>query len=497
MKRKITLFLINSDNNYSRRLAEKFAQNENIRRTIFIGGTKQKSEYNIVKSRYLFDSYTVKQITKRTNTDYALIQIKDAKITPGQFFIERFLDVAQAVSPGIVYSDYYELKKDKLVQHPLIDYKLGSLRDDFDFGYFILVENEALQKAVDKIRNDLKFSGLYSLRLAISRKRKIFRIPEFLYTVENNFDKSAEEKQFEYVDSKNREIQIECEKVVSEHLKKLKAFLKPVSKNVDFDRSKFDIEASVIIPVKNRERAIVDAINSALKQKTKFNFNVIVVNNHSTDKTTKLLKEFSAKDNSIIHLIPGRRDLGIGGCWNEAVFHKKCGRFSVQLDSDDLYLDENALQKIIDKFYQDKCGMVIGSYRLTDFKLNEIPPGVIDHKEWSDKNGHNNALRINGFGAPRAYYTPVIREVKFPNVSYGEDYSVALSISAKYKIGRIYEPVYVCRRWEGNTDSSLTIEQENRNNFYKDNLRTIEILARQKLGMKKRSDDSSPKNKKK
>jgi glycosyltransferase involved in cell wall biosynthesis len=289
------------------------------------------------------------------------------------------------------------------------------------------------------------------------------------------------EKHFEYVETKNRGVQIEHEKVVTEHLKKIKAFLRPVSKKNDFNRTRFDIEASIIIPVRNREKTIADAVNSALKQKTKFNFNVIVVDNHSTDRTPEIIEEYSRKDKRVIHLIPERGDLGIGGCWNEAVFHKKCGKFSIQLDSDDLYRDENTLQKIIDKFYEEKCGIVIGTYQLTDFNLNEVPPGVIDHKEWSHKNGHNNALRINGLGAPRAYYTPIIREVKFPNVSYGEDYSVVLAISGKYKTGRIYEPIYICRRWKGNTDSSLTIEQENRNNFYKDKIRTIEILARQKF----------------
>lgn len=481
MKKKITLFLINSGNNNGKMLAQEFAKNEKVHRIVFIGATEEYSGYNIIKSKHLFDSNTIKQIAQKTKTDYALIQIKDSKIIPGQFFIERYLAVAQNVHAGIVYSYYYELRNEKLFQHPLIEYQLGSVRDDFDFGYFILINNEALQKVADETDNNLKFSGLYSLRLAISRKGKIFRIPEFLYTIENNFDQKTCEKQFEYVDPKNREVQVEYEKVFTQYLKKIKAFLKPVSKKVNFSRAQFDIEASVIIPVKNREKTIAKAVNSALKQKTNFNFNIIVVDNHSTDKTTRLLDEISAKDNRVIHFIPERKDLEIGGCWNEAIFHKKCGRFAVQLDSDDLYKDENTLQKIIGKFYKEKCCMVIGSYRLTDFNQNEIQPGLIDHREWSEENGHNNALRINGLGAPRAYYTPIIREVKFPNVSYGEDYSVVLSISSKYKIGRIYEPVYVCRRWEGNTDSSLTIEQKNRNNFYKDKIRTIEILFRQKI----------------
>ena len=481
MKKKLTAFLIDNNNNYSKILADEFAKNENVHNIVLIGGEESRSEHSPVESIYLFDSNAIKQIAQKTKTDYVLLQIRDAKIIPVQVFIERYLAVVQNNSAGIVYSDYFERSNGKIREHPLIEYQPGSVRDDFDFGYFVLIEREALQKAADIIRNDLKFSGLYSLRLAISRKNKILRIPEFLYTVENNSDQRTGEKQFEYVDSKNREVQIEFEKVVTEHLKKIKALLKPVSKKVDFNRTKFDTEASVIIPVKNREKTIAGAVNSALKQKTKFNFNVIVVDNHSTDNTTKILNEFSVKDERVIHIIPGKKDLEIGGCWNEAILHKKCGKFAVQLDSDDLYIDENTIQKIVDKFYSEKCGMVIGSYELTDFNLTKIPPGVIDHREWSDENGPNNALRINGLGAPRAYYTPIIRVIKFPNVSYGEDYAVALAISGKYKIGRIYEPIYVCRRWEGNTDSSLSIEEENQNNFYKDKIRTIEILARQKF----------------
>ena len=481
MKKKITVFFISEDYNYSNTLADELSKNENVEKVVNINVANKKTKHDTIKSKYLFDSHTIKQIAQKTKTDYALLQVKNSIIIPGQFFIERFLTVAQKISAGIVYSDFYERDNGKLVPHLLIEYQIGSLRDDFDFGYFMLIEKNALLKATEKIRNDLRFSGLYYLRLAISRKYEIFRIPEFLYTVEHDFEQGSAGKQFEYVDSKNREGQIEYEKVVTEHLKKIKAFLKPVSRKIDLNRMNFEFEVSVIIPVKNREKTIADAVNSALKQKTKFKFNIIIIDNYSTDRTTDILKEFSARDNRIVHLIPERKDLEIGGCWNEAIFHEKCGKIAIQLDSDDLYMDNNTLQKIVDKFYSDKCAMVIGSYRLTDFYLNEMPPGIIDHKEWTDNNGSNNALRVNGLGAPRAYYTPVIREIKFPNVSYGEDYSVGLSISGKYKIGRIYESIYICRRWDGNTDSSLTIEQDKKNNFYKDKIRTIEILARQKF----------------
>ncbi len=296
-----------------------------------------------------------------------------------------------------------------------------------------------------------------------------------------NDESTVREKMFEYVDPKNREVQIEMEEVETHHLKKIGAYIHPsLKKIVGFD-DKFNCEASIVIPVKNRVNTICDAINSALKQKTKFNFNVIVVDNHSEDGTTEFIRNKLLEDKRVVHIIPKRTDLGIGGCWNEAISHPECGKFSVQLDSDDLYSDEKTLQEIVNKFYEVKCAMVIGSYKLTDFNLNEIPPGIIDHREWTDENGHNNALRINGLGAPRAFYTPILREIKFPNVSYGEDYAVGLAISRQFKVGRIYEPIYLCRRWGGNTDASLSIERQNVNNFYKDSLRTKEIILRQEL----------------
>jgi glycosyltransferase involved in cell wall biosynthesis len=240
------------------------------------------------------------------------------------------------------------------------------------------------------------------------------------------------------------------------------------------------MEASVIIPVRNRVRTIEDAVRSALDQETNFKYNVIVVDNHSTDGTTDILNHFHHNER-LVHIIPERDDLGIGGCWDLAINHPKCGRFAVQLDSDDLYSGPDTLQKIVDKFYEEQCGMVIGSYRMTDFQLNTLPPGVIDHKEWTDENGHNNALRVNGLGAPRAFYTPLLRSIGMPNVSYGEDYAVGLAISRNYHIGRIYEPVYLCRRWEGNSDSSLSIEKLNANNTYKDSIRTREFIIRQSI----------------
>ncbi|MCL4278537.1 MAG: glycosyltransferase family 2 protein, partial [Ignavibacteriaceae bacterium] len=310
------------------------------------------------------------------------------------------------------------------------------------------------------------------------------RIPEPLYSVILSSDEDEVNKLFDYVDPRNREVQIEMEKVFTHHLEEINSFIPFRNKKPVNFSSSFLYEASVVIPVRNRVNTISDAIKSVLNQKANFNFNVIVVDNYSEDGTTEKIKSITVKDDRVIHIIPERTDLGIGGCWNEAIFHSECGKFAVQLDSDDLYSSENSLQKIVNKFYDENCAMVIGSYKLTDFKLNEIPPGLIDHREWTDENGQNNALRINGLGAPRAFYTPIIKEIKFPNVSYGEDYAVGLAVSRQYKIGRIYEPIYLCRRWEGNTDASLTIEKMNANNFYKDSLRTKEIQLRQAINRK-------------
>ncbi len=398
--------------------------------------------------------------------------------------MERFKQVADNTNAALVYSDFYEEDKNKLVQHPVIDYQEGSLRDDFDFGQLLFIRTEYIKQVVNKDESEFKFAGLYNLRLKLSQLAPIVRIPEFLYTVEAAEEVGTEEKHFSYVDPKNREVQIEMEKAVTQHLIDVGAYVHPPFKEIDFSSVKdFEYEASVIIPVRNRVKTIGDAIESVLNQKTNFKFNLIVVDNHSTDGTTEILKSFSQKDNRIIHYIPERNDLGIGGCWNEAVHHRLCGKFSVQLDSDDIYKDENTLQTIVDVFHKEKCAMVIGSYQLTDFNLNELPPGLIDHKEWTNDNGPNNALRINGLGAPRAFFTPVLREIKLPNTSYGEDYSVGLAISRQYKIGRIYHAIYICRRWEGNSDSQLDIVRMNANNLYKDRIRTFELLARKKMNL--------------
>ncbi len=437
------------------------------------------NELNVLSVHEIISSQSIRKISEQVKTDYVLLIMKDTKIDFGSYSLERFLNVAKNTGAGIVYSDYYEIKENKLSKHPVIEYQLGSLRDDFNFGPVLLIKTEALKKAVLNFTDDFHFAGLYDLRLIISQDYPIIRIQEFLYTaIETDIRKSGE-KQFDYVDPKNREVQLEMEKAVTNHLKKINAFLHATFETIAIDENGFEIEASVIIPVRNRAKTIGDAIKSVLNQSADFNFNLIIVDNHSTDGTTDVIKQAAKNDNRIIHIIPERKDLQIGGCWNEGIMNENCGRFSIQLDSDDIYADENTLQKIVDKFRDEKCAMVIGSYKLTDFELNEIPPGLIDHKEWTPENGRNNALRINGLGAPRAFYTPLLRRIKIPNVSYGEDYAVGLEISRNYQIGRIYDPIYLCRRWAGNSDAALDVEKVNSNNFYKDKIRTIEVLARQ------------------
>lgn len=437
----------------------------------------------------LHNSSTLKKISEHITTEFALFITEDTILQLGEETLNKFLSAAVSFNSKIVYSDFYEKLGDNLTKHPLIDYQIGSVRDDFYFGSLILINTHSLKKATLETKEDYNFAGFYDVRLKIASEHKInpennlvsniFHIKEYLYTSEKIKLKENYEKQFEYVDPKNRSVQLEMEKAVTEHLKSINAYIHPPFKEVNLDtNNNFDYEASVIIPVKNRARTIEDSVKSALKQQTDFKFNVIVIDNHSNDGTTDILEKLSKDDKRLFHIIPNEKNLLIGGCWNLAVHHPLCGKFSVQLDSDDLYKDETTLQKIIDKFKKDKSAMVIGSYLLTDFYLNVIPPGVIDHQEWTDDNGPNNALRINGLGAPRAFYTPLLRTLKIPNVSYGEDYYLGLTISREYKISRIYEPIYICRRWEGNTDSSISIEKENENNYYKDSIRTNEIFER-------------------
>jgi hypothetical protein len=427
----------------------------------------------------LFSAATLTKISTHTRTGYALILTQDTLIEPGQFAFERFVQVAENTGAGIIYSDYFSKKGDIRIQSPVTDYQLGSVRDDFNFGPMVMLRSDALRNAVASVGTSFRYAGWYGVRLAISREYPVVRIPEFLYTTVEVDTRKSGEKMFDYVDPKNRDVQIEMEDAFTDHLKHIGAYLEPVFDPVKETGETFPVDASVIIPVRNRIKTIKDAVESVRIQKTGFEFNLIVVDNYSTDGTTDILKELAQKDNRIIHIIPDRTDLGIGGCWNVAVHSDRCGKYAVQLDSDDVYKDEHTLQNMVDVFRRENCAMVVGTYMMTDFNLQQIPPGVIDHREWTPENGRNNALRINGLGAPRAFYTPVLRSVKVPNVSYGEDYAVGLAISRNYQIGRLYEPVYYCRRWEDNTDASLDIGKLNSHNTYKDRIRTFEIQARQ------------------
>ncbi len=429
----------------------------------------------------LYSSATMHAIATAVKTPYVILQVHDTAMEFGQFALERMVSVAEAAGAGFVYSDYYDMKGGKRYPHPVNECQLGSIRDDFDFGSLLMIDSGLLKSAAESTAtSNYRFAGLYELRLWIARRQLPFRIGEFLYTrIERDVRRSGE-KQFDYVDPKNRAVQVEMEQVATHHLKQIGAYLEPVFTEVHVDEHDFSNEASVIIPVRNRMKTIADAVQTVLRQKAPFRYNLIVVDNHSTDGTTGILKEFATKNSTVIHLVPEREDLGIGGCWNEAVHHPGCGRFAVQLDSDDLYRDETTLRRIVETFRREKCAMVVGTYQMVNFDLEEIPPGIIDHREWTPDNGRNNALRINGLGAPRAFYTPVLRSINVPNVSYGEDYAVGLAISREYQIGRIYEPVYLCRRWEGNSDADLEIGKLNTYNAYKDKIRTLEILARQR-----------------
>jgi hypothetical protein len=429
----------------------------------------------------LQSSETIRKIAEKSDTNYLLIYSKNSTLELGQFALERFFHIAEDTKAGLVYSDYYEIKDGVRSNHPVIDYQEGSLRDDFNFGSVLFYNAECLKKAVTETTLTYQFSGLYNLRLKVSQQTELVHINEFLYSEVENDKRKSGEKQFDYVDPKNRAVQIEMETACTDHLKKMGSYLAPTFKKIEFNESNFSVEASVIIPIKNRIKTVEDAIQSVLMQKTSFAFNLIIIDNFSTDGTSELIQKYARQDNRVIHLTPNWNDLGIGGCWNEGVHDNRCGKFAVQLDSDDVYQNENTLQTIVDTFYEQNCAMVIGSYTMTNFAMETIAPGLIDHKEWTPENGRNNALRINGLGAPRAFYTPVLREIKVPNTSYGEDYALGLRISREYQIGRIYESLYLCRRWDENSDASLDVVKMNGHNLYKDKIRTVELKARRKL----------------
>ena len=424
----------------------------------------------------LRSTQTLRSIAEAVSQKYILIYTKDLPLEMGLFALDRMIAVAEDTKADMFYADHYEVVDGQRKKHPVIDCQKGALRDDFDFGSVLVFRTASFRRAVRSMEADYEWGALYDLRL---RMKKIVHINEYLYTEIETDTRKSGEKQFDYVDPKNRAVQIEMEQICTAHLKRIGAYLEPKFKDVEFS-GEFPVTASVVIPVYNRVRTVKDAVESALAQQCDFPFNVIVVDNHSTDGTTELLEEISAKDERLVHIVPAKYDLGIGGCWNLAVHSEKCGEFAVQLDSDDVYSGPDTLTKIVNAFREQNCAMVVGTYQMTNFDMQPIPPGVIDHREWTEENGRNNALRINGLGAPRAFWTPLLRTINLPNTSYGEDYALGLRISREYRIGRIYDVLYCCRRWEGNSDAALDIERVNANNLYKDRIRTWELEARLK-----------------
>ncbi len=430
-----------------------------------------------------FSTRALQEIAQTAQAEYTLLYLKEQPLTLGFHALERMHTLADDSGATMLYADHYNASCEGTRRMPLIDYQPGSIRDDFSMGSLLVIRTSALKAYFEQ--DAIHFyhhAGLYDLRLYLSRQQLPVHVSEYLYTeVETDLRKSGE-KQFDYVDPRNRARQVEMERAATRHLRAIGAYLSASEyRNIKFAEQWDGPEATVIIPVRNRQRTIEDAVRSAAEQQTTFLYNIIVVDNHSTDGTTELLVQLAKEVPNLVHIIPERTDLGIGGCWNLAVHHAQCGKFAVQLDSDDLYSSPSTLQRIIDKFYEENAAMVIGSYRMCNFLLETLPPGLIDHREWTDNNGRNNALRINGLGAPRAFYTPLLRQRQIPNTSYGEDYALGLMLSRKYRIGRIYDELYLCRRWEGNSDAALETEAINRNNHYKDFLRTTEIQARQQL----------------
>lgn len=457
---------------------ESFSRSESFTGVTILSGVSLRS------------TETLKSIAEAISEKYVLIYTKEQPLDMGMFALDRMLAIAEDTKADMLYADHYQADEEgkSRKKHPLIDCQKGALRDDFDFGSVLVFRSSSFRRAVRSMTEDYRWGALYDLRL---RMKKIVHVNEYLYTEIETDNRKSGEKQFDYVDPRNREVQVEMEKVCTEHLKRIGAYLEPTFKEPDAEElgvarlvngmlEGCPVVASVVIPVYNRVRTVRDAVESALAQKCAFPFNVIVVDNHSNDGTTELLAEIAAEDDRLVHMIPAKYDLGIGGCWNLAVHSEHCGEYAVQLDSDDVYSGPDTLSRIVATFREQKCAMVVGTYQMTDFNMNPIPPGIIDHREWTEDNGRNNALRINGLGAPRAFWTPLLRRINLPNTSYGEDYALGLRISREYRIGRIYDVLYCCRRWEGNSDAALEIEKINANNLYKDRIRTWELEARMK-----------------
>lgn len=476
-------------------LVERLAASPAVTRLVLISrGSVQPSKLaaavqnkaQVVQSDFLSGAGMNRLLAELT-TDYLALILPGEQIEFGHRAIERLLSVAEDSGAGLLYSDFRDDLRGEVADHPLIDYQLGSIRDSFEFGALVVLSRQAAHAALlshGPVDERLRWGGLYELRLKLSIDSAMRRVSEALYTRLARDRRASGERQFDYVDPAQRDYQAEMERVATDHLKRIGAYLTPEFQTPPRSEEHFPVRASVVIPVRNRERTIKDAVMGALSQKAPFDFNVIVVDNHSTDRTSEILEEIASEDRRLIHHKPARMDLVIGGCWNEAIYSSHCGEYAAQLDSDDLYSDERTLDRIVAKFDEGPYAMVIGSYTIVNFDLQEIPPGLIDHREWTRENGRNNALRINGLGAPRAFYVPVLRQIGFPNVSYGEDYAVALRISRQYEIGRIFDSIYFARRWEGNSDAALPLATANRYDSYKDQLRTVEILARKRMNQR-------------
>lgn len=478
MEKFLTCFIASGNKQDTVHIITQLEKEDCVKQNYIIGPQNGNNDLPLQTLQGNFNQTAcLQQLIPLCSTPYILFITGPYCIQFGTFALERFLRIAQDTSAAMLYSDYKDERNDESFPHPVIDYQAGSLRDDFNFGPVWLIETEKFKKAVSRMTTPYQFAALYDLRLKLSQQGEILRIPEYLYTITPQDNRLSGEKNFDYVDPKNKQVQQEMEQACSKHLQDINSWLPPVFQTPDF-KGDFPVEASIIIPVRNRERTIAEAVNSALTQQTSFDFNVIVVDNHSTDHTTSILRELSAKNNRLVHILPQQPDFGIGGCWNLAITDTRCGRFCVQLDSDDLYIDNSVLQQIVNTFYEQKTAAVIGSYQIVDFNLSPLPPGLIDHREWTPDNGRNNALRINGLGAPRAFCTSILRQIKFPDTSYGEDYAAVLAVSRYYPIGRIYHSLYLCRRWEGNSDAALSVEKENQNHFFKDRIRTFELAAR-------------------
>ena len=486
MKKTINCFVPFVDAAQAQATVNALRQSELVTK-IFLLATAENAQplegCELIHIDTITSSATMKKIAAAADADFVLLYTKYDTLVPGYFALERLVRLAGDSRAAMLYADSYSVVDGEKSNVPVIDYQFGSLRDDFNFGNLLFFCGCCFKKAAEGITANYTAAGLYDLRLRVSRLGDLVHVNEYLYTEIAAPKKEDGESHFSYVDPRNRGAQIEMEQACTDHLKAIGGYLEPKFDKIEFDKGDFEYEASVIIPVRNRVRTIRDAIRSVLSQKTDFPFNLIIIDNLSTDGTSEAIEEFTS-DERVVHIIPERDDLGIGGCWNMGVHHPKCGKFAIQLDSDDIYKDENTLAKMVAAFYEQNCGMVVGTYMLTDINLQMLPPGVIDHKEWTPENGRNNALRINGLGAPRAFYTPMLREIKVPNTSYGEDYALGLAFSRHNQIGRVYDVVYLCRRWEDNSDHALDIVKTNNNNLYKDRIRTWELQARIALNNK-------------